>query len=119
MVDEITASMKELQQGIDEAKKKRDHLLARLNVAQMRQRQAEARATSQQPGKDHLGDTSAFDTFDRMGERIEREEAVGEAHQEMAAEFTPEDTTDLDKASKQQSAEDALAALKKKMGAGS
>ncbi|HEY4239712.1 MAG TPA: PspA/IM30 family protein, partial [Kofleriaceae bacterium] len=66
-----------------------------------------------------LGDTSAFDTFDRMAERIQLMEAEAEAGAELAGELSG-DTLESKFLALEQggggSEEDALAELKAKMG---
>ena len=65
-----------------------------------------------------LGDTSAFDTFDRMAERIQLMEAEAEAGAELAGELSG-DTLESKFLQLEQGAggeDDALAELKAKMG---
>ncbi|MEW5849407.1 MAG: PspA/IM30 family protein [Myxococcota bacterium] len=114
MVEELTESLKAMDGEVANFKKKRDELMARLTKAEMKQRQAETQ--TREPGKDHIGDTTAFDTFDRMVEKIEGKEAEVEAMRELAGE--PGDTAEVDinKLLSSGKTDDALEALKRKMG---
>lgn len=114
MVDDLGRSIDDLQQHVAAARKRRNELEARLTVAQARQRRAEARGEGA-PAKDHLGDTAAFDTFDRLGEQVERDEAGTEAARELAG-GTSDAAAQLDTQAQHQATDDALAALKRKMG---
>jgi len=116
MVEDISTSIATLEGGIETAKKKRAELMTRLAKAESKQRENEAKGV---PGKDHLADTSAFETFDRMNEKIEHTEAEVEAAGEIAqlggnAPVPLETSRQLAAAT----ADDALAALKAKMGKG-
>lgn len=113
---ELKTQLGLLEQKIEEAKGRRDELLARLNAAEMKKKQAAIRS-GDVPGKDHVNDQSAFDTFDRMAEKIENSEAELEARKELMG-VSPETQSELDeleKLSKASAADDALEALKAKM----
>src|SRR5690625_182735 len=74
--EKLRASLRKLNDKIEEARRKKDLLIAR-------QRRAEAQ------GKIHetlsnMGDNSAFDTFDRMAEKVDQMEAEAEAHEELS-----------------------------------
>jgi phage shock protein A len=107
--DKLRASLRQLNEKIDEAKRKKDLLIAR-------QRRAEAQKKIQDT-MSGLGDTSAFDAFDRMSDKVDTIEAEAEASAELSA-----DMQDADLESKFEDLEaeagvsDALSELKKKMG---
>src|SRR4030095_10986247 len=65
---------------IEEAKRKKNILIARKKRAEAQQQIANT--------MQGLGDTSAFDTFDRMAERIALMEAEAEAGAELAGELS-------------------------------
>ncbi|MBI5494637.1 MAG: PspA/IM30 family protein [Deltaproteobacteria bacterium] len=102
-LSELGESIKEMDRGILAAKARRDELKQRLAKAEAARQRQEATAAGR-PGKDHVGDTSAFDTFGRMEERIEHDEARAEAQRELAG--------------GEGSLEDRLAAMKAKAGRG-
>ena len=99
-----------LNNKIEEAKRKRNILIAR-------QKRAEAQKTIQNTMAG-LSDTSAFDTFDRMAEKIEAIEAEAEANNELAGELQGDSLSQRFKALEAQKtpADRALAELKAKMG---
>lgn len=116
--DELKRSLSELEAKINEARKKRDELLARLSAAELKKKQADM----QQGGlekRDAVRDTSAFDTFDRMVNRIETSEAEIEARRELAGTVGvgvgADVERELQKELEAHSAEAALDALKAKM----
>ncbi len=114
--EELKAQIKNLEEKIGEAKRKKDELLARLNAAEMQKKQAAAR-TSGTSAASAVGDNAAFDTFNRMVEKIENTEAEAEARRELLGDKAPEVDMELKKLSAQQTADDALSALKAKMSA--
>lgn len=76
----LKRSLRQLNEKIEEAKRKKNILIARKKRAEAHQQIA---STMQ-----GLGDTSAFDTFDRMAERINMLEAEAEASSELAGELS-------------------------------
>lgn len=106
-----------LERKIGEAKSKKDELIARLNAADMKKKQA---AIASGTGS-AVNDGTAFDTFDRMVAKIENSEAEVEARQELMGATAAGGAvdTELKKLTEKQSGEDALAALKAKMAASS
>ena len=68
--------------------------------------------------RDAVRDTSAFDTFDRMVNRIENNEAEIEARQELAGTSGQDVERELQKELESHSADAALDALKAKMSGG-
>ncbi len=100
-----------LERKIEEAKSKKDELIARLNAADMKKKQA-----AMVGGTSATSDSTAFDTFDRMVAKIENSEAEVEARAELMGN-APQVEAELAKITKAQAGEDALAALKAKMGA--
>ncbi len=113
--EELKRNVKALEEKIEEAKKKRDELIARLKAAEMKKKQA---SMSESGGtSDAVSDSSAFDTFDRMVERIERSEAEVEAHKELMGVTANEVDGQLEAHYKQKTEDDLLAQLKAKMDA--
>ncbi len=75
-VEQLKDSLRQLQDKIDEAKRKKNLLIAR-------QRRAEAQQRIQQT----IGsakDTSAFEAFDRMAQKVDQIEAQAEAAEDLA-----------------------------------
>ncbi len=110
--DKLRDALRRLNSKIEEAKRKKNLLIAR-------KKRAEAQKTIQAT-LSNIGDTNAFDAFNRMEEKIGRMEAEAEAEAELAEEMTGDDLgdkfADLEASA---GADDALAALKAKMGMGS
>jgi phage shock protein A len=79
-VDKLKDALRLLNNKIEEAKRKKNILIARKKRAE-----AHKQIASTMQG---LGDTSAFDTFDRMAERINLLEAEAEASSELAGELS-------------------------------
>jgi phage shock protein A len=112
-VDKLKDQLRTLNNKIEEAKRKKNILVARA-------KRAEAQRTIQQTMAG-LSDTSAFDTFDRMAEKVDLLEAEAEAHVELAGEMTGDTLEQKFKALSSGSgpgADVALAELKAKMGLG-
>ena len=110
-VDKLKEQLRHLNSKIEEAKRKKNILVARA-------KRAEAQKTIQQTMAG-LSDTSAFDTFDRMAEKVDAIEAEAEASSELAGELTGDTLEHKFKklgASSSPGADAALAALKAKMG---
>ncbi len=110
MVEEITAALASMDGGIAQAKARRAELLRRLSRAEAAKRQQEDKASTGS-ARDALGETGAFDGFDRMVEKIERREAEAEAR----AEAEPTGPS-RQLAAPSTDAEERLAALKAKLG---
>jgi phage shock protein A len=110
-VEKLKDALRLLNNKIEEAKRKKNILIARKKRAEAQQQIA---STMQ-----GLGDTSAFDTFDRMAERIQLMEAEAEAGAELAGELSG-DTLESKFAALEAGGgaaeDDALAELKAKMG---
>ena len=110
-VDKLKDALRLLNNKIEEAKRKKNILIARKKRAEA---QKQIAATMQ-----GLGDTSAFDTFDRMADQINMLEAEAEAGAELAGELSG-DTLESKflalESGGHGSEEDALAELKAKMG---
>ncbi|MBP9087339.1 MAG: PspA/IM30 family protein [Kofleriaceae bacterium] len=110
-VDKLKDALRLLSNKIEEAKRKKNLLVARKKRAE-----AQAQIANTMQG---LGDTSAFDTFDRMSERIQLMEAEAEAGAELAGELSGGDLESKFAALEAGGVgaeEDALAELKAKMG---
>jgi phage shock protein A len=110
-VEKLKDALRLLNNKIEEAKRKKNILIARKKRAEAQQQIAN---TIQ-----GLGDTSAFDTFDRMAERIQLMEAEAEAGAELAGELSG-DTLESKFLQLEQGGganeDDALSELKAKMG---
>jgi len=112
-VDKLKDQLRHLNSKIEEAKRKKNILVARA-------KRAEAQKTIQQTMAG-LSDTSAFDTFDRMAEKVDQIEAEAEASTELAGELTGDTLESRFKklnAPQSTGADMALAQLKAKMGVG-
>jgi phage shock protein A len=109
-VDKLKDQLRGLNDKIEEAKRKKNILIAR-------QKRAEAQKTIQST-MSGLSDAGAFDTFDRMSQKVDQIEAEAEAHTELGQELTGDTLQQKFKALESSSAstDDALAALKAKMG---
>ncbi len=79
-VDSLKTALRALNNKIEEAKRKKNVLIAR-------KRRAEAMKSIQET-MSGLSDTSAFETFDRMAQKIDQIEAEAEAGAEIAEEYT-------------------------------
>jgi len=79
-VDQLKQALRALNNKIEEAKRKKNVLIAR-------KRRAEAMQSINET-MSGLSDTSAFDTFDRMANQIDQIEAEAEAGQELAEEYS-------------------------------
>lgn len=110
-VEKLKDALRLLNNKIEEAKRKKNLLIARKKRAEAQQQIANT--------MQGLGDTSAFDTFDRMAERIQLMEAEAEAGAELAGELSG-DTLESKFLQLEQGGgsgeDDALAELKAKMG---
>ena len=79
-VEQLKTALRALNNKIEEAKRKKNVLIAR-------KRRAEAMKSIQET-MSGLSDASAFDTFDRMAERIDQMEAEAEASAELSEEYS-------------------------------
>jgi phage shock protein A len=109
-VEKLKASLRQLQDKIEEAQRKKNLLVARAKRAEA-QKRIQATMGS-------MADTSAFEAFDRMAAKVEQIEAEADAVQELEA-STSEDT--LEKQfqaleSSDTSADRLLEELKSKLG---
>jgi len=109
-VDKLKDQLRTLNDKIEEAKRKKNILIAR-------QKRAEAQRAIQETMRG-LSDTNAFDTFDRMAQRVDRIEAEAEASTELGNELTGDTLHQKFKAleSGGVGTDMALAELKAKMG---
>src|SRR6188474_3279428 len=109
-VEKLKDALRLLNNKIEEAKRKKNILIARKKRAEAQHQIAQT--------MQGLGDTSAFDTFDRMADRIALMEAEAEAGAELAGELSG-DTLESKFLQLEQgggSDDDALSELKAKMG---
>jgi phage shock protein A len=111
-MEKLKGSLRQLNDKIEEAKRKRNLL-----VAKQRRAQAQRRIHETMSG---LSNTSAFDAFNRMSEKIEEQERESLAHQEVAEALGPgtleQDFKALESGSEGGDVEDRLLALKQEMG---
>jgi phage shock protein A len=110
--EKLKQSLRDLNDKIEEAKRKKNLLLAR-------QRRAEAQARISQT-MSGLSDNSAFDAFNRMEEKITANERTLQAAQEIDEEFSGDrlagEFKQLERASGGANAEQQLLQLKQRMG---
>jgi phage shock protein A len=108
-VDQLKRALRMLNDKIEEAKRKKNVLIAR-------KKRAEAQKSIQET-MSGLRDQSAFETFDRMAGKIDQMEAEAEAASEIQEEYTG-DTLASQFASleKNAGADEEMLALKRKMG---
>jgi phage shock protein A len=111
-VEKLKTTLRELQNKIDEAQRKKNLLVARA-------KRAEAQEKIQSVVSSVSGNTSAFEAFDRMAAKVDQLEAKADAHAELA-DLSAE--SDLDKKFKElersdSSADVMLLELKRKMNA--
>ena len=108
-VDNLKQALRMLNDKIEEAKRKKNVLIAR-------KKRAEAQKAIQET-MSGLKDQSAFETFDRMAQKIDQLEAEAEAGEELAEEYTGDVlASKFSQLEKTAGADDELAALKRKMG---
>jgi len=110
--EKLKASLRDLNDKIEEAKRKKNLLIARQRRAQAQQRIHETMSS--------LSEKSAFEAFARMEERIEQNERTLKASVEIEEEFTgdrlQQDFKQLEKSASGVAVDDRLLALKQKMG---
>jgi phage shock protein A len=110
--EKLKGSLRDLNDKIEEAKRKKNLLVARQRRAQAQQRIAETMSS--------LSEKSAFEAFARMEERIETNERQIKAAAEIEDEFTGDtlqrDFKALERGSTGVSVDNQLLALKQKMG---
>jgi phage shock protein A len=110
--EKLRAQLRDLNDKIEEAKRKKNLLLARQRRAQAQKRIAETMSS--------ISEKSAFEAFARMEERIEQNERQIKASAEIDEEFSGDrlqrDFKQLEKVSGAASADMQLMALKQKMG---
>ncbi len=108
-VDQLKKALRLLNDKIEEAKRKRNILIAR-------KKRAEAQRAIQET-MSGLRDQSAFETFDRMSQKIDQIEAEAEAESDLAEEYTGDSlSTQFQQLERTHSGDDDLVALKRKMG---
>ncbi len=108
-VDQLKKALRLLNDKIEEAKRKRNVLIAR-------KKRAEAQRAIQET-MSGLRDQSAFETFDRMSQKIDQIEAEAEAESDLAEEYTGDTlSAQFQQLERTRSGDDDLVALKRKMG---
>ncbi|MBR4985362.1 MAG: PspA/IM30 family protein [Proteobacteria bacterium] len=108
--DKIKEKLKNMNNKIEEAKRKKSLLVAQA-------KRAEASKTIHET-LSGMNDAAAFSTFERMAEKVEAMEAQAQASEELAVDYSSGDSleNELDNLKPSVSNNDALAALKAKMG---
>ena len=110
--EKLKNSLRDLNDKIEEAKRKKNLLLARQRRAQAQQRIAETMSS--------MSEKSAFEAFARMEEKVNQNERMIKASSEIDEEFSGDklvhDFKRLEKGAGAASAEQQLLALKEKMG---
>ena len=110
--EKLKASLRQLNEKIDEAKRKRNLLIAKQKRAQAQKRIHETMSG--------LSDTSAFEAFNRMAEKIEESErqsvAAAEVNEALVGDTLETEFTRLEAGSGAVGMEDRLLALKQQMG---
>ena len=110
--EKLKGSLRQLNDKIEEAKRKRNLLIAKQKRAQAQKRIHETMSG--------LSDTSAFDAFNRMAEKIEEEErrslAQAEVSEALAGDTLEDEFLRLESGGDDAGVEDRLLALKAEMG---
>ena len=108
-VDQLKRALRMLNDKIEEAKRKKNVLIAR-------KKRAEAQRAIQET-MHGLKDQSAFETFERMGQKIDQMEAEAEAEGELQEEYSGDVLAhQFQNLERNHSADEDLMALKRKMG---
>jgi phage shock protein A len=108
-VDQLKTALKLLSAKIEEAKRKKNVLIAR-------KKRAEAQKAIQET-MSGLQNASAFETFDRMSQKIDQIEAEAEATTELAEQYTGDTLAQkFGELEQTAGADEELLALKRKMG---
>ena len=110
--EKLKGSLRQLNEKIEEAKRKRNLLIAKQKRAQAQRRIHETMSG--------LSDTSAFDAFNRMADKIEEEErrslAQAEVTEALAGDTLETEFMRLEAGSDDAGVDDRLSALKAEMG---
>jgi phage shock protein A len=108
-VEQLKTALRMLNNKIEEAKRKKNVLIAR-------KKRAEAQRAIQET-MSGMNNVSAFETFDRMSAKIDEIEAQAEASSEIAEQYTGDTLAEkFGKLEQTTGADDELLALKQKMG---
>jgi phage shock protein A len=108
-VDQLKTALRMLNDKIEEAKRKKNVLIAR-------KKRAEAQKAIQET-MSGLRDQSAFETFDRMSQKVDQIEAEAEAQADLAEEYSGDVlASKFQSLERTASGDDDLLALKRKMG---
>jgi phage shock protein A len=108
-VENLKKALRALNDKIEEAKRKKNVLIAR-------KKRAEAQKAIQET-MHGLKDQSAFETFERMGAKIDQIEAEAEAQEELSEEYSGDVlASQFSNLERSHSADEDLLALKRKMG---
>lgn len=105
-VNTLKENMREMNRKLEEARRRRNNLAARSKTAKVQQNLAKASSTA--------SSMDAMGKLDKMERKVEEQAALAEAYRELNAEGNME--AKFKKMEKEQSIDDALAALKEKIG---
>ncbi len=105
-VNTLKENMREMNRKLEEARRRRDNLAARSTTTKVQQNIA--KATSAASSMDAMG------KLDKMERKVDQQAAMAEAYSELNAEVNME--AKFKKMEKEQSIDNALAALKEKIG---
>ncbi|GAB4364552.1 MAG: PspA/IM30 family protein [Spirochaetales bacterium] len=110
-VEKLKYSLRDLQQKVEEAQRKKNILIARAKRAETARRIQETMGA--------ISDTSSFEAFERMAAKVDQIEAEVETLSEMGNRFYGSDLESqfkqLEESSQQQTAENLLADLKRRL----
>jgi phage shock protein A len=108
--DQLRTALKQLNDKIEEARRKKNLLIARSKRAEAQRKIHDTMSS--------VGDTAAFDTFDRMAAKVEQIEAEAAASVELTAHMSGDNLSEEFKKLEASGAggDDALLALKARMG---
>jgi phage shock protein A len=110
-VEKLKVALVKLNEKIEDAKRRKNLLVARAKRAE-----AEKTINETMSG---MSSNNAFDTIDRMEEKINQMEAEAQATTELASELHTDNLAEKFKTLDTRGTDDALLALKAKMGRGS
>lgn len=108
-VEQLKTALRMLNDKIEEAKRKRSVLIARMKAAEAQKAIRETMSG--------MSNSSAFETFDRMAQKVDQAEAEAEASAEVAEEYSGDAlAAKFGRLEQTAGADDELLALKRKMG---
>jgi phage shock protein A len=109
-VDKLKSSLRELELKVEEAKRKKNLLIARQKRAEAQKKMHETMTGMQ--------DGSAFDAFDKMSQKVDDIEAKADAAEELSVDASDKDLESQFKELTSSSIDDELAKLKSEVNTG-